>query len=197
MDAFTALSRLPVDGIQLTPGNLPSPGFREQIAGYGGAVRHHHAFSFTHYRAKLYDEDARTPRLPGTWSVHPPPVKHPASFERWLAGAVEVDALCEVMYPGYRLGSDAEVEAAMASGLRLAVDVSHLNIQRFRGDMGDATLRRLLAYERIEEVHVSHNTGRADSHLPLSPETPWLDWARERRRARPPQQHPSGQGESI
>ncbi len=181
-EAFAELSRLPVDGIQLTPGNLPSPGFREQVAAYSGIVRHHHAFSYTHYRGRVYDLQGRTPRLARSWSLHPPLLKDPFPFERWLAGALEVDALCEVMYPGYRLGSDAEVEAAMASGLRLAVDISHLHIQRVRGDLGDATLRRLLSYPAIEEVHVSHNAGRADSHLPLEPSTPWLAWARERAR---------------
>jgi hypothetical protein len=181
-EAFDALARLPVDGIQLTPGNLPSPGFREQTRRYGGALRYHHSFSWEQYRAQVYDEAGRTPKLPPSWSIHPPLAKHPATFDAWLTGALRVDALCEVMYPGYRLGQDEELEAAMASGLRLAVDISHLHIQRRRGDLRDATLQRLLAYQRIEEVHVSHNEGRADSHLPLQRSTPWLDWARERER---------------
>jgi hypothetical protein len=181
--AFAELSELPVDGIQLTPGNLPSPGFRARLCEFQGQLRCHHSFSFEHYTARVYDEHGRTPRLPRSWSIHPPLTKHPVSFAAWLSGALEVDALCEVMYPGYRLGCDAEVAAAMASGLRLAVDVSHLNIQRNRGDLRDATLARLLDYERVEEVHVSHNAGRADSHQPLSAATPWLGWARERRRS--------------
>jgi hypothetical protein len=182
-EAFAQLSALPVDGIQLTPGNLPSPGFREQTRRYGGQLHYHHSFSWGHYRAQVYDSAGRTPKLPQKWSIHPPVVKHPVSFETWLAGALEVDALCEVMYPGYRLGQDAELVEAMASGLRLAVDISHLRIQRHRGDLREATIGKLLAYDRVEEVHVSHNEGRADSHLPLRADTPWLDWARERRRA--------------
>jgi hypothetical protein len=182
-EAFAALTRLPVDGIQLTPGNLPTPGFREQAQAYGGRLRYHHSFSWTHYRAEVYDSAARTPKLPRDWSVHPPPVKHPAGFEQWLNAALEVEALCEIMYPGYRLGQDSEVLAAMTHGLRLAVDISHLHVQRRRGDLQAATLGKLLDYDRIEEVHVSHNLGRADSHLPLQADTPWLDWARERRRA--------------
>lgn len=180
--AFDELSRLPVEGIQLTPGNLPSPGFRERVQSYAGALRCHHSFSYEHYRAAVYDESGKTPRLPATWSLHPPPSKHGVSFRDWLRGALEVDALCEVMYPGYSLGTDAEIEAAVDAGLRLAVDVSHLNIQRRRGDLRDATLARLLAYSRVEEVHVSHNSGRADSHQPLAPDTWGLDWARERHR---------------
>jgi hypothetical protein len=181
-EAFERLAALPVDGIQLTPGNLPSPGFREQARRYGGVLRYHHSFSWEHYRAEVYDDGARVPKLPRAWSLHPPPTKHPATFSTWLTNALAVDALCEVMYPGYRLGQDAELLDAMASKLRLAVDVSHLRIQRHRGDLRDATLHQLLAYERIEEVHVSHNEGRADSHSPLRPDTPWLDWARERMR---------------
>ena len=174
--AFDDLARLPVDGIQLTPGNLPSSNFRELTCAYRGELRFHHSFSWQHYRAEIYDAAGRTPKLPRAWSVHPPLAKHPVAFGDWLNGALEVDALCEVMYPGNLLGQDAQVLDAMASGLRLAVDISHLHIQRTRGDLRDVTLAKLLDYTRIEEVHVSHNLGRADSHLPLQRETPWLDW---------------------
>jgi hypothetical protein len=185
-EAFAELARLPVDGIQLTPGNLPSAGFREMLRGYTGQLRYHHGFSWRRYRAEVYDAAGNTPRLPASWSVHPPPIKHAVGFGAWLAGALEVDALCEVMYPGFRLGAEGEVVAAMTNGLRLAVDISHLHIQRVRGDLSAATLERLLAYDRIDEVHVSHNLGRADSHLPVTGETPWLDWARAKRRAGTP-----------
>jgi hypothetical protein len=86
------------------------------------------------------------------------------------------------MYPGYLLGCDQELQQALDAGLRLAVDVSHLHIQQCRGDLRSSTLARLLDYPYIDEVHVSHNTGRSDSHLPLKAETPWLAWARERAR---------------
>lgn len=182
-EAFSALASLPVAGIQLTPGNLPTPGFRELVHAYDGALRYHHSFSWQHYRAQVYDLAGRTPKLPPTWSIHPPESKHPVRFDAWLTGALEVDALCEVMYPGYLLGQDAQLLDAMASGLRLAIDISHLHIQRVRGDLREATLNQLLDYPHIEEVHVSHNLGRADSHLPLREETPWLAWARERKQA--------------
>jgi hypothetical protein len=185
-EAFSTLARLPVAGIQLTPGNLPSVGFRELAHSYQGVLRYHHSFSWDHYRAQVYDAAGRTPKLPRTWSIHPPEAKHPVRFDVWLTGALEVDALCEVMYPGYSLGQDAQLLDAMASGLRLAVDISHLHIQRVRGDLREATLNKLFDYSRIEEVHVSHNAGRADSHLPLLEETPWLAWARERQRAGTP-----------
>jgi len=181
-EAFAELARLPVAGIQLTPGNLPSPGFRELVHAYDRQVRYHHSFSWQHYRAQVYDAAGRTPKLPRAWSIHPPEAKHPVKFEAWLGGALEVDALCELMYPGYLLGQDAQIVDAIASGLRLAVDISHLHIQRTRGDLSEATLSKLLDYPRIEEVHVSHNLGRADSHLLLQTDTPWLAWARERRR---------------
>jgi hypothetical protein len=185
-DAFASLSALPVDGIQLTPGNLPSPDFRERVRGYAGLVRFHHSFSWDHYRAVLYDERGLTPRLTRDWSLHPPSTKLAIPFVRWLEGALSVDALCEVMYPGYRLGADAELAAALSGKLRLALDISHLHILMTQAQISAGTLRRLLDYEKLDEVHVSHNEGRADSHRPLCARTPWLDWARERLRGGTP-----------
>ena len=86
----------------------------------------------------------------------------------------------EVMYPGYRLGSGAEVEDAMARRLPLAVDVSHVFIQLHAGAMTAAIWQRLANYDRIAEVHVSANRGVADSHDPIGPSTFGLDWARAR-----------------
>jgi len=95
-EAFAELARLPVDGIQLTPGNLPSANFRELTCGYRGELRYHHSFSWQHYRAEVYGASGRTPKLPRAWSVHPPLAKHPVAFGDWLNGALEVDALCEI-----------------------------------------------------------------------------------------------------
>ena len=78
------------------------------------------------------------------------------------------------------LGTGAELERAMDARLRLAVDVSHLHIQRCAGVLSDTTLRRVLAYARVAEVHVSQNDGRTDQHHPIHEHTPYLGWVRER-----------------
>lgn len=180
--AFDAVRVHGVDGVQLTPGNLPSPDFRERIAEYGGTVRLHHRFAWDRYRREVYDERAQPVGILRDQSVHPPRTDDPRvpDARRWLEGAVARDLLLETMYPGYLLGSGAELELAMDVGARLAVDVSHLHLQRHAGVLADATVRRVLGYARVEEVHVSNNDGRGDQHAPLDAATPYLGWARER-----------------
>ncbi len=84
------------------------------------------------------------------------------------------------MYPSYALGTGDEVERAMDDGYTLAVDISHVFIQRTAGAMTECVWRRLRDYPAIAEVHVSANRGTHDAHQPLTPETFGLDWARER-----------------
>lgn len=177
--AFTALAALDVDGIQLTPGNLPEPGFEALVRGSGLAFRPHHGFAWEHYRAEVHDAYGRTHARPLDWSVHPPR-SSACAFERWLGHAREDDLLCEGMYPGYHLGSGAELARAMDEGLRLAIDTSHLHLQQCAGVIPPDVVRRLLDYDRLDEVHVSDNEGRADSHKPITATTPHLDWARAR-----------------
>jgi hypothetical protein len=50
--AFDELAQLGV-GIQLTPGNLPTDGFRDHVAASGVATRRHHGFSFEHRRSSM------------------------------------------------------------------------------------------------------------------------------------------------
>ena len=85
--------------------------------------------------------------------------------------------ILETMYPGYALGDGAALEDAMARRLRLAVDVSHLLMQREQGCLSAATLARVLDYDRIAEIHVSANDGRRDLHAPLAADTFGLAWA--------------------
>ncbi len=180
--AFDAVRVHDVDGVQLTPGNLPSPGFRERIAAYDGAVRLHHRFGWEVYRREIYDGGGDAVGVRHDQSIHPPKRGDPrvADPVRWIERAAHDDLLLETMYPGYVLGSGAELEVAMDVGARLAVDVSHLHLQRHAGVLSDATVRRVLGYARIEEVHVSNNDGRGDQHAPLDAGTPHLGWARER-----------------
>jgi hypothetical protein len=171
--AFDELARLGV-GIQLTPGNLPTRGFREHITASGVATRRHHGFTFGARKTETWVDGAC---VVGSESVHPPLAG--ATWRPWFERAPQAPIM-EVMYPGYELGTGDEVEAAMADGLALAVDVSHVYLQRMAGVMTDATWRRLADYDRIAEVHVSANQGRADTHRPLTRETFGLAWVRER-----------------
>lgn len=175
--AFDELARLGC-GIQLTPGNLPTAGFREHVAASGVATRTHHGFSYDARKTATWSEGAC---VVGSDSVHPPRTSDLAGtgwrtwFER--GGAPPI---LEVMYPGYALGTGDEVEHAIADGITLAVDVSHVYLQIMQGAMAEHVWRRLRDYERIAEVHVSANRGRADTHQPLTADTFGLDWARER-----------------
>lgn len=178
--AFDELSALGV-GVQLTPGNEVSRGFRDAVIASGTAFRTHHGFSFTSRVAQVWRDDGSC--AVGSDSVHPPKEATAAAahFDAWLERDGDSRVL-ETMYPGYRLGSGDELERAMSLGVRLAVDVSHLFIQRTAGVLADATLTRVLCYPRIAEVHVSQNDGRHDSHRLLRGDAFGLSWAKERLR---------------
>lgn len=185
--AFEALSRHDVDGLQLTPGNLPSPGFRARIDAFPRAVRLHHGFAWDRYRQRVYDQKGTLLLRERERSVHPPhtaphagPDACVADAVAWLRQVAAFDPLLETMYPGYVLGCGSELELAMDLGLRLAVDVSHLHLQRAAGVLSASVERRLREYPRVEEIHVSANDGRSDRHALLQSDTPGLDWARAR-----------------
>ena len=165
--AFDELARLGT-GIQLTPGNKPTPAFAAHVAASGVVTRRHHGFAWGARKTETWADGVC---LVDSESVHPPMAGQPWARE---------GRIIEVMYPGYELGTGDEVERAMADGLALAVDVSHVYLQRMQGAMTDAQWRRLAEYDRIAEVHVSANQGRADTHRPLTAGTFGLDWVRER-----------------
>jgi hypothetical protein len=176
--AFDELASLGV-GIQLTPGNLPTEGFIEHVTRSGVATRRHHGFAFDARRATTWDASGACAVT--SESVHPPEDGECAGdWRAWYAAAAHKPML-EVMYPGYAIGSGAEVEAAMTDGITLAVDVSHVFIQRTQGVMDERAWKRLAAYPHIGEIHVSANHGRHDTHEPLRADSFGLDWARERR----------------
>jgi hypothetical protein len=151
-------------GIQLTPGNIPD----ELVP--SRPTRRHHGYSPRERKVAVWSPDGRC--LVDAESVHPPRAGK-APFEG-PPGALEI------MYPGYQLGSGAEIEDAMTRGLPLAVDVSHAFIQITAGVLCEDTWRRLQDYARVVEVHVSANRGRADSHDPIGPRAFGLGWARAR-----------------
>lgn len=169
-------------GVQLTPGNEPTRQFEAHVRASSVPVRTHHGFSYLARVARVWRDDGSC--AIDTDSVHPPKTSTPAAahFDAWLEAHGDSRVL-ETMYPGYRLGTGAELARAMDLGVRLAVDVSHLFIQRTAGVLDDGTLRRLLAYPRVAEVHVSQNDGRHDSHRLLRGDVFGLAWAVERERA--------------
>lgn len=174
--AFDELALPGVDGVQLTPGNMPTPGFEARVRASGRATRTHHGFSFHAFKTRqLWADDGRC--LVASDSVHPP-ATGAAACEHFL-DAPGLPVL-ETMYPGWGLGDGTALARAMAQGLPLAVDVSHLFIQRAHGVLDDATLARVLDYDHIAEVHVSANDGRHDQHRPLAPDSFGLAWARAR-----------------
>ncbi|MBM4777020.1 MAG: hypothetical protein GQE15_04890 [Archangiaceae bacterium] len=176
--AFDELAGLGV-GVQLTPGNEPTRHFDAKVKSSGVPFRTHHGFSFHARVAQVWRDDGAC--VIATDSVHPPKENTPAAqhFDAWLEQHGD-ERVLETMYPGYRLGTGDELERAMSLGVTLAVDVSHLFIQRTSGVLTDGTLRKVFDYERIAEVHVSMNDGRHDSHRLLRRDAFGLAWARER-----------------
>src|SRR5688572_20352587 len=123
--AFDELIAL-ADGVQLTPGNHPTPGFEAHVQQF--STRTHHGFAFGGRGARVWD--GVTCRADSD-SVHPPQLDANATnvmFRRAIEDGARVPVL-ETMYPGYALGEGDELEWAMARRLPLAVDVSHLYMQ--------------------------------------------------------------------
>jgi hypothetical protein len=161
------------EAIQLTPGCAPSRELAPLLESI--PTRTHHGWAENALRRRVWDEGSIAT---ASDSIHPPLARDAA----WLWDA-DVAALpvMEVMYPSYTLGTGAEFRDAMERGMRLAVDVSHLWIQLSQGACTHDDIDTLLAYEHIEEIHVSANDGARDSHLPVSADAWGLGWASERR----------------
>ncbi len=178
--AFGQLAQLGPDGIQLTPGNLPTPGFEPFVQQSGLEIATHHGFAF---RARRQDVWIRGQCIVDAGSVHPErSSRSDLSIAEWLAAQSRPLPVLETMYPGYFLGNSAELHLAMSLGLELALDVSHVFIQLEQGALDSATWRRLAEYPHIAEIHLSRNGGRHDSHWPITTDTFGLEWAQERAR---------------
>lgn len=173
--SFVALSSLGPDGIQLTPGNLPTPGFRAEVARSPLAIRTHEGFSYERRKAPVWDERGCAI---GSDSVHAPKLD---AFDFWSwVETSEGRRTLEVMPPGLHLGSGEEIRRAMAMELPLAVDVSHVHLQLEAGTMSRADWDALAEYDAVVEVHVSRDDGKNDVHWPIDASTHGLAWARER-----------------
>ncbi len=78
------------------------------------------------------------------------------------------------------LATGDQLAAAMDAGRWLAVDVAHLDIQRFHGLLPRSVLNRLLEYERVAEVHVSTSREHRDTHAKLTVRDWGVEWAQVR-----------------
>jgi hypothetical protein len=174
------LINLGIDGLQLTPGNVPTGNFQQWLLGQKIDIRTHHGFCWQRLRQMVWDDDANC--LVRSHSVHPPKTASAASqiWKRKAEQGSYQNILLETMYPGYCLGSTEEILWAMAVGLRLAVDVSHIYIQLCQGSLDRSTWQKLQNYPDIGEFHISANHGKGDIHQPITHETFGLDWVRDR-----------------
>lgn len=175
-DAAADLLRLRPDGLQLTPGCVPTSAFAAWVEYQQVPVRTHDGFDWRSRRRDVWAPDGSL--LTAADSVHPPLAGR--AGPGWFDALAASGSAVELMYPGWELGSGAAIDAVLATGLPVAVDVSHLNLQRAAGVLPDGVQRRLFAYPHVVEVHVSHNDGRADRHWPLEADSYGLGWARER-----------------
>ncbi|MGC9128977.1 MAG: hypothetical protein ACP5GA_09655, partial [Acidithiobacillus sp.] len=66
-----------------------------------------------------------------------------------------------------------EYRALLDSGVKFALDMSHINILAHRsGERNEGLLREMLASSACVEVHISGNAGDADTHGQLAT-APW------------------------
>jgi hypothetical protein len=175
IQAAQSLLDLGPDGLQLTPGNVPDPEFREWLEENQVTYNFHHAFDWDKYRRRVwtfnsYSEESRAGieclAYPGA-SVHPP-LHTTTQDHNLLHYAAATDRTLEVMYnPTSALADDSSLQFAMKVGVPLAVDTSHLKIALSQGSITLSTLKALMNYENVREVHVSENDGRHDQHRPI------------------------------
>ena len=178
IEAYDQIIKLNPEGIQLTPGNKVDENFKEHIT---IPYRLHHCFSWIKPRRNLYGQDAKPINVEYNQSIHPPMLKDfpNLNFKNWIENLD--DYILEVMYPDYYGGNDEQINQILDLKFRIAVDISHLYILKCKEAITDSTLNRILNYDRVEEVHVSHNKGRADTHQPINVNTPFLSWVKERK----------------
>jgi hypothetical protein len=154
-------------GLQLTPGCAPSDIL------VNAPMRTHHGYTRRALKTKVWD--AGTLVWHGD-SIHPPQERDVPEGWQPPDGVV-----LETMYPGYAaMANGDQLAAAMDAGRWLAVDVAHLEIQRYRGVLCDAMLQRLLDYPHVAEVHVSTSREARDTHAQLTDDTWGIDWAKEK-----------------
>ena len=176
--AASTLLELGFDGVQLTPGCAPEPMLHDDLLAAGTPCSTHHGYSNVAMRRRVWDDSGALGSTSD--SIHPPLRENATTF--WQLAETDPTALpiIEVMYGPYALGCRQEIARAMTLGLRLAIDVSHLHIQLTAGASTNDSIRALLEYENIAEIHLSHNDGTKDAHQPLQRTSYQAAWAKER-----------------
>jgi hypothetical protein len=177
-EAADELLALGFDGLQLTPGCAPDAALFDSLASRDITALTHHGYSPTALKRRVWGDDGSL--LSRADSIHPPMSENAEWFWHTAEHAPETLPVIEVMYGRYALGSGRDIRRAIEAGLKLAVDVSHLHIQVCQRTASPSDVDALLAYDNIAEIHLSHNEGARDSHLPLHAGSFGLSWARER-----------------
>ena len=185
-NAAEELLELGPDGLQLTPGCVPTAGFRDSLKSRKVYTQTHHGFCETALRRPVWDGATL---LVDADSVHPPLYReadeemsahHLRNMGWWQAAVRGWKPAMEVMYDNYILGCGGDVRLAMQMKMPLAVDISHVEIQLRKGQIAEETWRMLQDYDLISEVHVSESKDGKDVHAPITRRTPGLNWAREK-----------------
>ena len=95
------------------------------------------------------------------------------SLEQEWGIPVGIEGLYPTPDDRYLLSTWAEYRVLLESGVKYALDMSHLNILAHRsGEREDGLVRELLASPACIEVHLSGNAGDADTHGQLAT-APW------------------------
>lgn len=106
-------------------------------------------------------------------------VRNVLNLEQQMGSPVGVEGLYPSESDQWLLSSWEEYALLLESGVRYAMDLSHLHILRTATGREEAGLvAELLSSPRLIEVHVSGNDGVRDLHLPLSrcPRYWWHDF---------------------
>ena len=169
--ATQELLDLRIQGLQLTPGLVPTNDFKSWLDWQKIYYLTHHGFSWHKYNTSVWNKTADC--LVASNSIHPPKLNSlPGKI--WKQKAEDGnyrDLILETMYPQYHLGNSEDLIWAMDNQFRLAIQ---------GGSLSDAVWRRLQQYEYVKELHLSSNNGQADIHQPLTKNTFGLDWVKER-----------------
>lgn len=178
-EAVEELLELEPDGIQLTPGNYPEQGFKEWFLSLEVPYTLHHGFDWVYRRRRVWAQEECT-ALPKA-TVHPPKrvSRGFTSLGQLLDYAVEHRRVLETMYPPYYLGRGWEVGVAMENGNFLAVDVSHLEIQKDKQVLTPSEWVAVSEYTGITEIHVSQQKDGKDLHRPITEDSFGIAWAKE------------------
>jgi hypothetical protein len=166
-------------GLQLTPGNAPTLGFENWLKENNINYLVHHGFCWNTLKQNVWDEKGKF--LTNSHSVHPP-LKTNLDSDTWYKILEKKQNLpiLETMYPEYYLGNGLEIEQAMQLELDLAIDISHIFIQKVNNLITEKLWKKLQNYSNIKEIHVSANSGKRDSHKIINQESFGLEWAKER-----------------